>query len=404
MNKTPTIIILIIKVVLISAVYTSDVSANGEHADKAKEIVAGQLLNIEEQRIEKAIIAMPEAATRFGSRLNRFSKLIYNIRTFEAANDLIAREGLQLWRAAISDYKQRQDFDDRPLYWARLKFNRIIKRTKLFPQLSQKQQNELLWTSELTTRGNSDIDFDQDTHLKVLLTGFDPFFLDRNIDQSNPSGVIATAFDNRVFEIGGKTLEIETVIVPVRFADFDQGMIEEILTPYIKNKQVDMVVTVSMGREDFDLERFPGLRRSAKAPDNLNVLTGASKQNPLVPLLNGRPLNGPEFNLFSLPVEVMTKANGEFKVIDNHKISTTEKTFKPATLKELDGKISVQGSGGGYLSNEISYRSLLVRDQFNPKLPVGHIHTPRFQGFKPKKIEKIVKQVEQMIKQAIQAL
>ncbi len=361
-------------------------------------------LNVEELRLGKAIKAMPEAATQFGSRLNRFSKLIYTVNSYDGASRLIANEGNQLWRTAIDEYAKRKDFDDRPLYWARLKFNTIIKNTKLFAKLSKTEQQQLLWISELATRGNSDVEFDKNTRFKILLTGFDPFFLDRNIDQSNPSGVIATAFDNKVFYVGGQAVEVETLIVPVRFEDFDKGMIETMLTPRLQNKQVDMIVTVSMGRDDFDLERFPGLRRSAKAPDNLNVYTGASVENPLVPMYAGKMLKGPEFNQFSLPASAMKLAEGAFKINDNHKVTTKTKSFHPKTLNELDGEVSVQGSGGGYLSNEISYRSLLLRDKYQADLPVGHIHTPRYQGFKPEKIEKMVNQVEQMLIKALESL
>ncbi len=364
---------------------------------------SGQL-NVEESRLGKAVQAMPDAATKFGSRLNRFSKLIYSVNSFADASRLVAHEGNQLWRTAIGDYAKRKDFDDRPLYWARLKFNTIIKKTKLFSQLSEAEQQQLLWISELATRGNSDVDFDQKVKFKILLTGFDPFFLDRNIDQSNPSGVVATAFDNKILYVGGQAVEVETLIVPVRFEDFDKGMIETMLTPRLKNKQVDMIVTVSMGRENFDLERFPGLRRSAKAPDNLNVFTGASAENPLIPLYDGKPLEGPEFKQFSLPASAMKLAEGAFKINDNHKVTTTSKSFHPKTLAELTGEVSVEGSGGGYLSNEISYRSLLLRDKYQAGLPVGHIHTPRYQGFKPEKIEKIVNQVEQMLIKALESL
>lgn len=361
-------------------------------------------LNVEELRLGKAIKAMPEAATQFGSRLNRFSKLIYTVNSYDGASRLIANEGNQLWRTAIDEYAKRKDFDDRPLYWARLKFNTIIKNTKLFAKLSKTEQQQLLWISELATRGNSDVEFDKNTRFKILLTGFDPFFLDRNIDQSNPSGVIATAFDNKVFYVGGQAVEVETLIVPVRFEDFDKGMIETMLTPRLQNKQVDMIVTVSMGRDDFDLERFPGLRRSAKAPDNLNVYTGASAETPLVPMYAGKMLKGPEFNQFSLPASAMKLAEGAFKINDNHKVTTKTKSFHPKNLNELEGEVSVQGSGGGYLSNEISYRSLLLRDKYQADLPVGHIHTPRYQGFKPEKIEKMVNQVEQMLIKALESL
>ncbi len=361
-------------------------------------------LSVEELRMPEAVKAMPETAGRFGSMINRFSKLLYTVKTFDGASRLVAHEGNKLWLSAISAYHKAKDFDDRPLYWARLRFNSVIKNSPAFSKLTHEEQQKLLWVSELATRGNSDVNFDKKTQYKVLLTGFDPFFLDRHITQSNPSGVVATALDDKVLYIGGIAIEIETLIVPVRFQDFDQGMIETMLTPRLKNQALDMLITVSMGRENFDLERFPGKRRSAKAPDNLNVYTGASAENPLIPLLDGKPLAGPEFNQFSLPAEAMVQAEGAFKIIDNHQVTTTQKTYKPETLSELRDAISVQGSGGGYLSNEISYRSLLLRDKYQAKLPVGHIHTPRFNGFEPTKSEKILAQVEQMIRKAVESM
>lgn len=361
-------------------------------------------LTVEELRIKKAYKKMPKVALRFTPLLMKFEGALKQAKTSKDFAKVVSQYGQSLWRASIKSYTNQKDYDDRPLYWGRLQLIAKLRQAKHFENLKSFEQQQLIWQAELLTRGQADIDFDKNTHFKILLTGFDPFFLDRNLDQSNPSGVVAMAFDNKVLSYQNLTVEIETVIVPVRFADFDQGMIEELLTPYVKAKNIDMLVTVSMGRDDFDLERFPGLRRSAKAPDNLNILTGASAENPMIPLLNGKPLSGPEFNLFSLPVDVMKTAEGEFKINDNHKVTTTEKSYEPATLQELAGKTSVQGSGGGYLSNEISYRSLLIRDQYHPSLPVGHIHTPRFQGFEPAKIKKIVEQVENMLKKAIPAL
>ncbi|MCP3675076.1 MAG: hypothetical protein GY829_11495, partial [Gammaproteobacteria bacterium] len=125
--------------------------------------------------------------------------------------------------------------------------------------------------------------------------------------------------------------------------------------------------------------------------------TGATAENPLVPRLNENELEGPEFIEFSLPASLIMKAKGDFAINDNHKVTTLSKMFSPATISELAEQISVQGSGGGYLSNEISYRSLLLRDQYNPTLPVGHIHTPRSMGFNPEKTEKIIQQIKSMI-------
>ena len=354
-------------------------------------------LTVEELRIDKAKSSMPEVIDRFADNIAQFHNQLSQIKDDESLKKIVEDHASSLWIQAVSSYSQLKDFDDRPLYWARLQMTRDLRLSKAFNALNSKQQEKLLWKLELLTRGQKDIHFDKSSNKKILLTGFDPFFLDRNIDQSNPSGVVAMALDGSLITYNGLNAEIETLIVPVRFEDFDKGMIEELLTPYLKNKSIDMVITVSMGRDDFDLERFPGRRRSAKAPGNLNIFTGATAENPLVPRLNKRELDGPEFIEFSLPASLMIKAKGNFAINDNHKVTTLNKTFSPKRLSELSEQISVQGSGGGYLSNEISYRSLLLRDQYNPTLPVGHIHTPRFKGFNPEKTEKIIQQIKLMI-------
>ncbi len=100
----------------------------------------------------------------------------------------------------------------------------------------------------------------------------------------------------------------------------------------------------------------------------------------------------------------MQQAQGPYKVIDNHKITTLEKTYEPATLAELKNSIAVNGSGGGYLSNEISYRSIRLRNQLNSTIPTGHIHTPRIQQFEPETEAKIVKQITAMLEHSLSAL
>lgn len=354
-------------------------------------------LSVEEQRIESAYQAMPEMAGRLRSEVEAFGVELYSMSDAYALGDVVEQHGELLWQAAVADIKQQQDYDDRPLYWSRLQMTRLLRSSPVYRLLPQVDQQQLLWWLELSSRGNTDIHFQDTSDIKVLVTGFDPFFLDRNIAQSNPSGVVALTLDNGVFEVNGRSVEIQSYILPVRFADFDQGMVEAVMEPLLKDQQVDMVVTVSMGRDGFDLERFPGLRRSAEAPDNLNVLTGASKQNPLVPELQGVPLDGPEFVEFSLPVAAMLSVSGEYPVKDNHDVSTLTGDQSPEQLTDLDGETSVAGSGGGYLSNEVSYRSIRLRNRLQPELPVGHIHTPRISEHDPEVTRDITDQVKGMV-------
>ncbi len=357
-------------------------------------------LTVEELRIPQAKQALPEVMAIHQARISTFEKQLQQVRNFTALTQVILRHGHAIWQEAAQSLIDSDDYDDRPLYWARLQMLAALKNSKTFQQLFSMQQEELLWKFELLSRGQQDVKFDKKTTYKILLTGFDPFHLDKNIDQSNPSGVAALALDNAFLSLDGQSVEIETLIVPVRFKDFDQGMIESLLQPYFTKEKVDMIITVSMGRSDFDLERFPSLRRSSKAPDNNNVFTGATADNPIVPMLKQALLKGDEFVEFSLPVNAMLSVQTPFKVNDNRTVTTLNKKFAAKSLAELKRETSVQGSGGGYLSNEISYRSLLLRNSYQPVMPVGHIHTPRMSGYNRDQLEQIVKQLKTMLTKA----
>ncbi|WP_394389168.1 hypothetical protein [Shewanella woodyi] len=354
-------------------------------------------LDIEESRIESATATLPEVTTRYQGLIDSLSSQYRQDTDELSVTKMAARQGERLWQQAVRDV-QSGNIDDRPLYWSRLTMLKELKTAKSGFNITPWQREILLSAVEKSSRGFSNIKFDDDTQIKILLSGFDPFFLDRNIGQSNPSGVTALALDGYRFTVAGKKAQIEAVMIPVRFADFDEGLIESLLTPVYRENSVDIIFTVSMGRDDFDLERFPGRNRSAAAPDNLNVLTGANKQHPLAPLFEGKSLNGPEFVEFSLPVKAMQSAQGKWKVNDNHSVTTLAKgTFDASSLAELENATSVEGSGGGYLSNEISYRAVLLGQQLNSQIPVGHIHTPRVSGYDAEEEAEILAQVKAMV-------
>ncbi|ALS31935.1 hypothetical protein PTRA_a0591 [Pseudoalteromonas translucida KMM 520] len=361
-------------------------------------------LTTEELRIEAATHAMPQVLTAFADEVSQFEQQWKSLNNFKHATDLITDYSNQLWLNAKQRITTTKNYDDRELYWARLLSSKIIRSVKPKFTLSVAEQNSLLTQLEKGSRGHNDLSFTKGSTKKIILTGFDPFLLDKNINQSNPSGVAALLLDGQVINYQGISAEINTVMVPVRYADFDQGIIEALLAPYYALNNVDMIVTVSMGRKDFDLERFPGKRRSVTTPDNANIIFGGTQTAPLLPSLNNQPLPGNEFVQFSLPVANMQQAKGSYKVIDNHKITTLKKTYEPATLAELQNSIAVNGSGGGYLSNEISYRSIRLRNQLNSTIPTGHIHTPRIQQFEPETEAKIVKQITAMLEHSLSAL
>lgn len=366
-------------------------------------------LSIEELRIEKAVIKMPDVLNVFTNNIDQFKQAWIEANTYQDAKKIILNHSQKLWLDAKNQIQNSSTFDDRPLYWSRLLASKIIRSTSPLFSPSKSQLKILIALFENGSRGKLDLEYTKTTDKKILLTGFDPFLLDRHINQSNPSGIAALKLDGQVITHKGITAEINTVMIPVRYKDFDDGIIESLFAPYYALNNVNMIVTVSMGRTDFDLERFPGKRRSVTAPDNLNIFSGGTKDNPIISKLHNRALPGEEFVLFSLPIEQMQLAKGRYKINDNHKVTSIGKSLKPKeiephTLSQLNGHIAVSGSGGGYLSNEISYRSIRLRDQLDSTIPTGHIHTPRIQQFEPDIEKKIVEQIQTILEMSLESI
>jgi pyrrolidone-carboxylate peptidase len=232
----------------------------------------------------------------------------------------------------------------------------------------------------MTTDGFSDAD----DVLKILVTGFDPFTLDQDIRIGNPSGATALTLDGQTWKVGGRTVEIQTAVFPVRYEDFDQHMAETVLTPHYKPgaQHADMVMTVSQGRIGlFDLEVWNGRRRSVSSiGDNNNEQGGGTFTDPVVP--PGMP-RGPEFLKSSLPYKQMAKASvAPFTTRVHTEVVEIPKGEEDPVRRPdgpTKGSIAVEGSGGGYLSNEMAYRNTLVRKHFGPDMPAGHLHVPVLQ-------------------------
>lgn len=357
----------------------------------------GHATPVEIARLAKAKQAMPEQSQRFSAFTNQFAKDLAKLpehKVFAKAQEA----GQQLWYIAKTDSAQRHDFDDRPLYWARLAMYQTISN---YPFRAPQNQANALQAFADASRGYDDNSFSATAEKRILVTGFDPFLLDKNIRQSNPSGVAAMLLDGRQFTVNGEKVEVQAMMIPVRFRDFDQGLIERLLAPLLATNSVDLLTTISMGRDQFDLERFPGKRRSSTAPDNENQFAGGDKSNPVIGKLGRQPLSGPEFVEFSLPVNAMKAATGNFTIVDNHQVTTNAREFTPDNLSQLADVIAVEGSGGGYLSNEISYRSIRLRDLLHANTATGHIHTPRVSEFDSQQNQQIVEQIEQMLTLAI---
>jgi pyrrolidone-carboxylate peptidase len=284
---------------------------------------------------------------------------------------------------------------------------------------------------ERISRGRRDISFPESMakgNRRILISGFDPFGFQWsdpdqpggmwNRRQGNPSGAAVLALDGKTIQEGKVKGRVEGVIFPVRFADFDQGIVESTFSRYLRGKNsVDMIMTISQGdlkhhekgrdekhpnrrkrlADAFELEKWAGKRRTSGASDNLGKIQSGK------PRRGKKRLRGPEFLKSSLPRKEIIKelrrrgkrpgkeTEDETEFMFRPKLSSgygpVETGGKPMSLPKQPGNPpqkarSVEGSGGGYLSNEIFYRTALLRRGnkkkgiAESKVPVGHLHVP----------------------------
>ncbi|MET8580609.1 pyroglutamyl peptidase [Streptomyces collinus] len=338
----------------------------------------------EERRLDRAApqeilrrSGFDEPAARFGRDLDR-------ARTYAQARRLVGRQGAALWRRAVDRAQGRGPVggdlardDDRPLYWARLGMTRHLRTWQPRFALSEGRRASLLDRLERTSRGQTDVRLPGKPHLgRILLTGFDPFTLDRDIRISNPSGASALALDGTVIETAGGPARVETVVFPVRWADFADGTVERTLRPYLP--RADLFMTVSQGRAGrFDVERTNGAWRGG-FPDNDDVASTGT-----VPVAD--PATQPQWTSTTLPYAAVTAADtGRFPVYDHTEVTEIPAGGTAPVVRPdgpTPGSAARAGGGGDYLSNEIAYRATLLRDRLglHDTLPGGHLHTPVLQ-------------------------
>ncbi|MFD6948695.1 pyroglutamyl peptidase [Nocardiopsis sp. TSRI0078] len=282
------------------------------------------------------------------------------------AREAVAAHASRLWTEAARD-----GADDRPLYWARLVLAARLRSWQPGFPLSETERAGLLHLLETGSRGVADLDFPHgDRWIRVIVTGFDPFHLDEDPACSNPSGAAALDLNGWTFPVGAHTAVVRTIVFPVRWADFDAGLVEEALAPW--HGRADAIVTLSRGRPGrFDLEVWNGAWRGG-GEDNLRVSRTGRVPVP----------DAPQWTRSSLPHEPITAATEQspYPVVVN-----TEVAEIPAgggeTVVRPDGptpESTARGGGGGdYLSNEIAYRNTLLRDEAGQRTPAGHVHLPK---------------------------
>jgi pyrrolidone-carboxylate peptidase len=349
---------------------------------------------VEEQRLDRAAPQEILRRSGFDTVAPRLARALDAARSYGAARRAVTGEGSRLWQRAVDRAQGRGGAggdlsrdDDRPLYWARLGMTREVRTWEPGFGLTEGQRAALLDGLERTSRGQNAIGYPHGKGLKrILLTGFDPFTLDRDIRISNPSGATALALDGTVIETADGPARIETAVFPVRWRDFTGGTsqafgtgggtVERTLRPYLP--KVDLFTTVSQGRAGrFDIERTNGAWRGGFG-DNDNI--GRTETVPVTD-----PASQPQWTTTTLPYRSIVAADtGRFPVYDNTGVTEipaggTEPVVRPDG--PTPGSTARAGGGGDYLSNEIAYRATLLRDRLGLRdtLPGGHVHTPVLQ-------------------------
>ncbi len=322
------------------------------------------------------------------------------IHVFKEIKALVKSQSSALWKAAYT-YVQANPTqpDDRPLYWARLKLAVMIKNHPYFLGdldafsniVAGSELDSIITLFEENSRNYKGVNFSTAPvgAKKILITGFDPFQLLSDKETQNPSGISALQLHGKTINDAlGNVGYIETAIFPVRYFDFDKGVVENLVSQFLENNSVNMIMSLSLngGKVFFDLERFAGKNRGG-FEDNLNVGSGHLS---FIQLPSGN-----EFYETTLPVlKIVTSAatnnfsiNGQKLFYDqsyeaennNKRAHITDDSSQPNTnvdsflFSEIIEK-SIAGSGSNYLSNEIFYRIARKRDDSSSTVKTGHFH------------------------------
>ncbi|WP_371017411.1 hypothetical protein [Pseudalkalibacillus sp. JSM 102089] len=347
-------------------------------------------LTPEEQRMEDGA-PIPQQImdkAKFTVFADEFKEDLCKAKSVKKAEKVIEKHGEKLWDTAVAraqgernDLGELDRYDDRPLYWTRLHMTAALRQWEPSYTVTEKKQEELMKKLEYTSRGITSIDFPKGKKVKrVLVSGFDPYRLEQEFRRSNPSGAAALQMDGKVVLTEEGPAFIQAANFPVRWDDFDEGIVEDTFGPYLVNskEQVDLMMTISQGGpKAMTIEGFAGRWRTGVG----NTLEDRSE---VIPTVSNWPMPEklPEFIETTLPYKEMIAANtGPWPVERGDEVCewlAPEYRDKPYECHEggpTEGSKARKGGGGSYLSNESQYRSNRVRIGIGAyDIPGGHLH------------------------------
>ncbi|MEV7187998.1 pyroglutamyl peptidase [Kitasatospora sp. NPDC093102] len=345
-------------------------------------------LDAEQARLQDARLAAFTERSGLGELLGGFPSALCAAGNARQAERVVDTWGRTLWQAGLDRAQGRRPSgelparDDRPLYWTRLAMTVQLARWQ--PRF-EVDHAALRARFEDASRGLDDGFESAPGVRRIFVSGFDPFGLDAEPRRANPSGsAVLQLHGQRITLADGSTAEVRAVVLPVRYGDFDEGIAERAFAPHLRpgRQSADLITSISQGYPGkFTLEEWAGRARSADpATDNVAALSGGTSQHPVdAPGL----APGPQFVRTTLPTDAMRAVQQPFPVLLNTFVTeipagATAPVFRPDG--PTPGSRAVAGGGGGYLSNEVAYRSNRLRALLAPGLPGGHLHTPVLTG------------------------
>jgi hypothetical protein len=350
-----------------------------------------------------------------------FARQLAASSTIEGARSVVRQYGRGLWQAARSRAQARHpDLDDRPLYWARLRAATTIKGwNPPDPDIRRRGIPALLEELESASRGFDTFGFGRTpggpgAPKRIVVSGFDPFGGGMgSVDQSNPSASAVLALDGTTIGQAPHAARVEGVVFPVRFADFDRGAEERVMAPFITGPHpADLVVSISRGGSDFELEEWAGGRRSSGFPDNVGQPGNPAGSTGPGPRIPGGAANEPEFRRTTVAPTTLSAMRGTLGRTGPIAAETDVKVFDravPGNVRDVPHPTSApagpaqEGSGGGFLSNEIFYRNLRLGQ--GTSVPIIHLHVPTVDGQDPAAARAaIVRQVRAILEAAVPTL
>ena len=348
----------------------------------------GAATTYEESRIENPVPYGLVEAGGFTPYAEKLTEALCRTGSFPAARRMLHRHGTQLWRTAVLRAQGTirlgtiDRYDDRPLYWTRLLGTRDLRQWRPAFPLTGAQRATLLRTYEYPARGISSTDFGRGT-TRVLVSGFDPYQLNGEIRRSNPSGASALQLDGLRYQVDGRRVRVQAVVLPVTWSGFDAGIVEDAFGPHLTRharERADLIMTISQGsRGRMAIEQWAGAWRGG-SPDNNNQ--GVAQPVPPAPRWP-QPDPQPEFIGTTLPHAAMVAAGtGPWPTALNPRLCEWPAGTRPDPTAvrchpngPAPGSQAQAGGGGNYLSNESMYRTNRLRLALGATdVPGGHLH------------------------------